>query len=259
MKLKDRVAFITGGGRGLGRACAVAMAAEGADVIVVARSGDQLAETARMVESEGRRALAVTADLAYPEQIGRAVTEAIAAFGRVDVLVNNAGEVGPAALLHMAPPKGWGRTLAVNLTAPFLLCRGLVPSMVESGSGRIVNVTSGLGQIVMPVFGTYAVSKAGLNHLTRIMAEELRGSGVQVNALDPGVMDTSMQEHIRSLGPKVLGPPLFEQFQSFKDLGHLRPPEEAARLAVWLASEDSEGISGEIGGAAEFRDYGYGL
>ncbi len=235
------------------------MAAEGADVVILSRTEAELAETAKQVEVTGRRALPLVADLAYPEQIGKAVKEALSTFGRVHILVNNAGELGPAALLHEASPKEWGRTLAVNLTAPFLLCRGLVPLMVEGGRGWVVNITSGLGQIVMPVFGAYSVSKAGLNHLTRIMAEELRGTGVQVNALDPGIMDTSMQERIRALGPDVLGPPLFEQFLSFKDLGHLKPPKEAAKLAVWLASPESEDVTGEIGGALEYKDYGYGM
>jgi NAD(P)-dependent dehydrogenase (short-subunit alcohol dehydrogenase family) len=111
----------------------------------------------------------------------------------------------------------------------------------------------------MPLFGAYGASKAALNHMTRTMAEELRGLDIQVNGLDPGVMDTRMQEEIRELGPEVLGKHIYEQFNSFKEGGHLSSPGDVAELALFLVSDSSVGITGEIGGAAEFRDYGYGL
>jgi len=259
MDLKGKVALITGAGRGLGRATAVAMAKEGASVAILSRTKSELAETAELVEKEGGKALILPVDISDEKAVRKAVEKTVSDMGAIHILVNCAATIGPAAPLHEMDPDDWDRTLAVNLNGVRQICQEVIPHMVESGGGRIINVTSGLAQIAMPLFGAYSVSKAGLNHMTRIMAEELTGFDIQVNALDPGVMDTSMQEEIRGLGPEVLGKPLYDQFVSFKEGGHLRPPEEVAQLAVFLASEHSVGITGEIGGAAEFRDFGYGL
>ena len=259
MFLKDKVALITGAGRGLGKATAVAMAKEGASVAILSRTKSELEETAGTIEKTGGKVLVLPTDVAQERSVREAVAETTAVFGKIDILVNCAAIVGPAAPIHEVDPDDWDRTLSINLNGVRQLCQEAIPHMIEGGGGRIVNITSGLAQIVMPLFGAYSVSKAGVNHMTRIMAEELRGFDIQVNGLDPGVMDTSMQEEIRNLGPEVLGKVLHAQFMSFKETGHLRPPEEVARLAVFLASDHSVGITGEIGGAAEFRDFGYGL
>ncbi|UCG39163.1 MAG: SDR family oxidoreductase [bacterium] len=259
MLLKDRVALITGAGRGLGKATAVAMAGEGASVALLSRTRAELEETAALVEKAGGRALVLPADVTDEKAVREAAARTGAEMDGINIVVNCASIVGPAEPLHEVDPDQWNRTLAVNLTGVVRVCQETVPFMIRAGGGRIVNVTSGLAQIVMPMFGAYSVSKAGVNHLTRIMAEELRGYGIQVNGLDPGVMDTGMQEEIRRMGPSVLGKPLHDQFLSFKEGGHLKHPGEVARLAVFLASDHSVGITGEIGGAAEFRDYGYGL
>lgn len=111
----------------------------------------------------------------------------------------------------------------------------------------IINVTSGLGEMVMPLFGAYSITKAGLIHLTKIMAEELKEYNIRVNGLDPGVMDTRMQEYLRGLGPEILGEKAYRDFLAMKQMGRLKPPEKAARLALFLASEESDSINGEIG------------
>ncbi len=259
MRLKGKTALITGAGRGLGRACAVAMAREGASVAVLSRTRKELEETAKLVEREGARALVLEADVAHENAVRETVAEARSVLGPVTILVNCAGIVGPAAPLHELDPDEWDHTLAVNLSGPRLVSQEVVPHMIDSGGGRIVNVTSGLAEIVMPLFGAYGASKAALNHMTRTMAEELRSLDIQVNGLDPGVMDTRMQEEIRELGPEVLGKHIYEQFNSFKEGGHLSSPGDVAELALFLVSDSSVGITGEIGGAAEFKDYGFGL
>jgi len=259
MLLKGKVALITGAGRGLGKATAVAMAKEGASVAILSRTKSELEKTASLVEKEGVKALVLPVDITDEKGVREAVEKTFSHLGAIHILVNCAAIVGPAAPLHEVDPDDWDRTLAVNLNGVRQICQEAIPHMVESGGGRIINVTSGLAQIPMPLFGAYSVSKAGLNHMTRIMAEELSSVEIQVNGLDPGVMDTSMQDEIRDLGPDVLGKALHDQFVSFKEGGHLKPTEEVASLAVFLASDHSVGITGEIGGAAEFRDYGYGL
>jgi 3-oxoacyl-[acyl-carrier protein] reductase len=259
MLLKNKIALITGAGRGLGKATAVAMAKEGVSVAVLSRTKSELEETATLVEKEGGKALVLPVDISDEKAVRAAVERTVSDLGAIHILVNCAAIVGPAAPVHEVDPDDWDRTLAINLNGIRQLCQEAIPHLIEGGGGRIINVTSGLAQIAMPLFGAYSVSKAGVNHMTRIMAEELRGFDIQVNGLDPGIMDTKMQEEIREMGPEVLGKTLHAQFVSFKETGHLRPPEEVARLAIFLVSVHSMGITGEIGGAAEYRDFGYGL
>ena len=259
MLLKDKVALITGAGRGLGRATAMAMAGVGASVALLSRTKSELDAVAALIQEAGGRSLVLPADVADEGAVREAVARTAAELGGLDILVNCAATLGPAAPLHEVDPEDWNRTLAVNLGGTRLMGQETIPHMIDAGSGRIINVTSGLADFVMPLFGAYSVSKAGVNHMTRIMAEELRGFHIQVNGLDPGVMDTGMQEDIRRLGPGILGKPLHDQFVSFKEDGHLRPPEEVARLVLFLSSDHSVGITGEVGGTADYRDYGYGL
>jgi NAD(P)-dependent dehydrogenase (short-subunit alcohol dehydrogenase family) len=173
--------------------------------------------------------------------------------------MNNAAVVGPVAPLHEVDTDKWQYTLAVNITGVLQICQEAVPHMIRAGGGRIINVTSGMAEISMPLFGAYSASKAALNRMTRIMADELQGYGIQVNGLDPGIMDTRMQAEIRNLGPKVLGQALYEQFLSFQEGGYLRQPKDIAELAVFLSSDEAVGILGEIGGEDDFRSYGYRL
>lgn len=259
MKLKNKVALITGAGRGLGRATALAMAREGAAVALISRTRHELEETAQQVKGAGGKALALPLDISDEKTLREAADRIFTVFGGIDILMNNAAVVGPVAPLHEVDPDEWRYTFDVNVAGARQACQETIPHMIRAGSGRIVNVTSGMAEISMPLFGAYSASKAALNNMTRIMAEELRGYGIQVNGLDPGVMDTQMQEDIRGMGPEVLGQQLYEQFLSFKEGGHLRSPDEVARLAVFLSSNDAVGISGEIGGEEEYRDYGYGL
>lgn len=259
MKLKNKIAFITGAGRGLGRASAVAMAREGASVAVLSRTRAELEETAQLVDETGSKVLILPLDISDRKAVSDSVSRTISVLGDINILMNNAAIVGRAAPLHELDQDEWDYTLAVNLTGAHQVCQEVVPSMIRAGGGRVINVTSGMAEIAMPVFGTYSVSKAALNHMTRIMAEELSTYNIQVNGLDPGVMDTRMQADIRELGPGILSKTLHDQFLMFKEGGHLRQPEEVAKLAVFLSSDEATGITGEIGGEAEFRDYGYGL
>ena len=259
MKLKDKVAIITGSGRGLGRACARAFSREGASVVILSRTPEEIAGTVETIEDEGGSVLAARTDVSSPDEIEAIVAETISVFGRIDILMNNAAILGPPRIFPEIEPEDWDQMMDINLKGVFLFSRAVIPQMKKQGAGKIVNVTSGLAEIVMPPFGAYSVSKAGVNHLTRIMAEELRAFNIQVNALDPGIMDTIMQEKIRQLGSEVLGEAMAEQFETFHTDGHLKKPEDIARLAVFLASGDSDLITGEIGSELDYSTYGYNL
>jgi NAD(P)-dependent dehydrogenase (short-subunit alcohol dehydrogenase family) len=259
MKLKDKVAIITGAGRGLGRAAAVAMAEQGALTVILSRTPSELTDTAAIIESNGSKTLMFRADVSRPGDIDEVVSETLSVFGRIDILMNNAAIVGPAELITDINWEDWDETMDINVKGPYMFSGAVVPHMSRSGGGKIINVTSGLADIIMPPFGAYSISKAALNHMTRILAEELQAHSIQVNAMDPGIMDTGMQDTIRSLGPEILGEHLYEQFVSFKEEGHLKAPEEIAQLAVFLASGDSDSITGEIGSELDYGGYGYGI
>ena len=147
--------------------------------------------------------------------------------------------------------------MAINLDAPVRFARRVAPHMLKQRRGKIINVTSGLGEMVMPNLGAYAVSKAALNHFTRILALELEAFGIQVNGLDPGVLDTTMQEEIRRLGPERLGESVYRQFVALHERGKLQPAERAADLALFLASDLSDEISGVVGTAEDFAPLGF--
>lgn len=257
MQLKGKTAIVTGAGRGLGRASAIALAKAGADLVIVSRTPHELEETASMIMAAGGTVVTLEADLARPEDIDRTVETAAETFGGVDILMNNAAVNGPFKACHEITAEEWRYTLAVDLSAPQLLAREVVPFMIRQGGGKIINVTSGAATLVLPPFGAYSVAKAGLNHLTRFLAAELKGHRIQVNGLDPGVMDTRMQEEIRNAGAAALGAEVHRHFVGLREQGLLAPPAEVARLALFLASPESDGVTGEIGGAREFGRFGY--
>jgi 3-oxoacyl-[acyl-carrier protein] reductase len=257
MQMKGKVAIVTGAGRGLGRATAVALARVGVDLVIVSRTPHELEETATMIMAVGGTVVTLEADLARVEDIDRTVETAAESYGGVDILMNNAAVPGPFKPCHEIGDEEWEYTLAVNLTAPLLLTREVIPFMIERGGGKIINVTSGLGEIVISPFGAYGVAKAGLTHLTRYMAAELKRHNIQVNGFDPGMMDTRMQEQIRAAGPTLLGVELHRHFVDCRDRGMLTPPERAARLPLFLASPASDAVTGEIGGVREFAPFGF--
>jgi NAD(P)-dependent dehydrogenase (short-subunit alcohol dehydrogenase family) len=188
--LAGRVALITGASGCIGRAIALGFAEAGADVVLVARRVRPLVELTHAVQAGGRRALLVVADVAVERAMKRVLQQVDLVFPRIDILVNNAGVLPPMQPAHEMPLSDWDRVLAVNLRGPFQLSRLVLPRMLEAGYGRIINVT-GDGK-AEPGQGAYAVSKTALRLLTQIMGRELKGTGVLVNALDPGRVRSEM-------------------------------------------------------------------
>jgi len=237
-RLAGRTALVTGASQGLGRAVALACAFEGADLLLVARRAGPLERVRTEVEALGARAVAVTADVGDPVEVERLAATALDAFERVEVLVNNASELGPTPLPYLidTDPDALRRVLEVNLLGPFLLTRALLGPMLAAGDGSVINVSSDAGVVGFPGWGAYGVSKAALDQMTRIWASELEETGVRVNSVDPGDMATAM--HAAALPDG--------------DPAELAPPEARAGVFVYLASPESAGVTGQRFEAAAF-------
>jgi NAD(P)-dependent dehydrogenase (short-subunit alcohol dehydrogenase family) len=193
-KLSGKVALITGASRGLGRAMALAFAREGADLVLCARGETELRQVADEAKARGANVLVVTADMAVTRDVERLVVLALERFDRVDILVNNASELGPTPLPYLIdyPPHVFNDVVKVNLMAPFHLTWSLLGGMLHRAQGVIINVSSDVAVNGYPGWGAYSVSKAALDGLTRTWAAELEGTGVKIYAIDPGDMNTAM-------------------------------------------------------------------
>ncbi|MFI9155302.1 SDR family NAD(P)-dependent oxidoreductase [Streptomyces sp. NPDC053367] len=236
--LEGRVAFVTGGSSGIGRAIAGALARAGASVVVVARREAELAATADELTSEGCRAAWVSADLGSREGVRAAAEEAVAHYGEPDIVVNSAG-------VNLRPPLGelsddvWDTTMAVNLRAPFLLGQRFGPGMAERGFGRIIHITSQQAHRAFVQSGAYGVSKGGLESLARSQAEAWSPYGVTCNTLVPGFVMTPLNERLSSDPAKVA------ELAARTMIGRNGLAEDFAGAAVFLASRASAYITGQ--------------
>jgi NAD(P)-dependent dehydrogenase (short-subunit alcohol dehydrogenase family) len=246
-KLRDRIALVTGGGRGIGRAIALALAEEGARVTVTARSATELDEVVGVIRSRGGQAQAVVADLADGKAPRQVVQQVADQCGPVAILVNNAG-VGSSANPRPVTDFDddfWELTLRLNLTAPYLLCKAVLPAMLAQRRGRIINVASINGKVASFHGVAYAASKHGLLGLTRTLALEVAREGVTVNAICPGPVRTVMNDRRVAYDAQRRGVTFAEQEASLTPVGRRLEPEEVAPLAVYLASDDACMVTGQ--------------
>ncbi|HEX8237289.1 MAG TPA: 3-oxoacyl-[acyl-carrier-protein] reductase [Abditibacteriaceae bacterium] len=235
MTLENKVAFITGARRGIGRAIALRYAQAGADCILLARSApDELAEEIRGL---GRRALALAVDVSDGDAVDAAVKQAVSEFGKIDILVNNAGINDDGLLIRMKLEQ-WRRVLDVNLTGAFHCTKAVVRPMLKNEAGRVINISSVIGQMGNAGQANYAASKAGLIGFTKSIAKELGSRGITVNAIAPGFITTDMTAEMSEEARAQL-------LQNIP-LGALGEAEDVAEAALFLASDAARYITGQV-------------
>ena len=235
--LNSKVAVVTGAGRGIGKAIAIALAQAGADVVLAARTASQLENTAEEIRSKGRQGLAVPTDVTRKEDVNRLMKTAIDQLGGLHILVNNAAIMAPASLMEQTE-KDWDKVMSVNLKAYFICTQAAGRHMIEQKYGKIVNMASTGGVIAGPKNASYHSSKAAIIHFTRSVAIEWIKYNINVNAVGPGVVDTELVDQFIQKGSRELmlkGVPI----KRFAD------PAEIANLVVFLASDLAGYIVGE--------------
>lgn len=239
MRLSGKTAIVTGSRRGIGRAIALAMAREGANVVVSDISREDCQKVVGEIEKLGRKGLALKCDVSDSEEVEDMVKRTVTEFGKVDILVNNAGIMDFKPFLELTDEE-WDKTLNVNLKGQFLCARAAGRVMIKSKWGRIINIASissgGCG-IAFPLIAHYTASKGGVMALTEALAMELTPQGINVNAICPGAIDTDISKGVKESGQLA-------QVLARIPKGRLGQPEEIANLAVFLASEEADYISG---------------
>ena len=235
-----KVALATGAGSGIGRATALAFAKAGARVVVNDRNADGGDETVAQIKAAGGDAVLVIADVSNAEDVDRMVAETVDHFGRLDFAFNNAGIEGTASQLAETSESEWNKVIAVNLTGTWLCLRAELRHMLAEESGVIVNCASVAGLVGFPTLAPYVASKHGVIGLTKTAALEVAGSGVRVNAVCPGVIDTEMVE--RSIGT---GEQADAAVAAMEPVGRMGRPEEIASAVLWLCSSGAGFVTGE--------------
>jgi 3-oxoacyl-[acyl-carrier protein] reductase len=237
MSLSGRVAFVTGASQGIGRACALKLATEGATVAVAARNQDKLNELVNEIIATGGKAAAFTLDVTDEEQVKSAIKSAIAQFGKIDVLVNNAGITRDQLVMRMKRAD-WDAVLQTNLTSAYLCIQQVTSPMLKQRWGRIINITSVFGQMGQAGQANYAASKAGLIGLTMAIAREVGSRSITCNAVAPGFIETAMTA--------VLSDEFKQTAVKQIPLGRVGSPEDVAAAVAFLASEDASYVTGHV-------------
>jgi 3-oxoacyl-[acyl-carrier protein] reductase len=244
MKLKNKIAIITGGGRGIGKAVALAYVHEGAHVALISRTLSDLQEVAQEIKSFGGKALVLQGDISKKKDVDRIVYSVVQNFGRIDILVNNAGVLGPIGLVTDNDVQEWQRTIKTNLFGTMLCCRAVLSVMVKQHEGKILNLSGGGATSPRPRFSAYAASKSAVIGLTATLAEEMKPYNIQINAVAPGAIYTRLHEQVLAAnlqaGEKELKASICAKSSGDASL------QKVTELAIFLASDDSYGLTGRL-------------
>lgn len=244
-RLQDKVAVIVGAGRGIGEAIASRFAAEGAKLVLAARTAPELQAVTELVNAAGGTANFVVADVTAPAEVAHLVQKSIEVFGHIDILVNAAGTYGPIGRVWEIDSHEWENAFSVNLFGAFLLCQAVLPHMIRAGRGKIVNFSGGGATSPLCRFSAYGVSKAAVVRLTETLAEEVKEFNIQVNAIAPGAVDTKLQDSVLAAGERAGD--LLQRIRRLRETGEGGTPREVpADLAVFLASDDSRSLTGRL-------------
>ena len=248
MKLEQQSAIVTGGGHGIGKSIALALAQAGAGVLICGRNESTLQETANEIQAIGQKAIAYVCDVSRESQVQAMIETATRELGKVDLLVNNAGIVGPTKPVTGVTLAEWDETMAVNLTSAFLCARAVLPAMIERRRGKIVNISSVAGRMAYALRAPYSVSKWGMIGLTRTLAQEVGPQNIQVNAILPGPVAGDRMKRVIDRRAAELGQSVAEverQYVEDTALKRMVDPSHVAAMVVFLASSEGDSITGQ--------------
>jgi NAD(P)-dependent dehydrogenase (short-subunit alcohol dehydrogenase family) len=244
MKLDGKIAVVTGAGQGLGRRIALALACEGANLVLCSRNEAELSQVAEDIRHSDHSSLPVRADIGKPQDVDALIQAALDAYGRIDILVNNAAVQGPIGPLAEVVELEWIQTIQTNLFGTFHCIRRALPHMVAARKGKIINLSGGGATTARPNFSAYAASKAAIVRLTETLAVEVAASNVQVNAIAPGALPTRMQQEILAARERA-GEAEIQVAQS-TEKNDAASFATATALAVYLASDASGSLTGKL-------------